>query len=154
MSSYLVDLPEGPREFQHVVLDFTGTLSVDGALIPGVGRRLQALSDQLELTVLTADTFGTARGALEGLPVAVRIIADGHEKAEIVASIGAQATVAIGNGRNDIPMVQAASLGIAILGPEGAPGALLMSADVVVSDVRDALDLLLNPLRLKATLRE
>ena len=84
----------------------------------------------------------------------MRIIADGREKAEIVSAMGPQETVAIGNGRNDILMIQAAGLGIAILGPEGAPGALLASADVVVSDVRDALDLLLDPLRLKATLRE
>jgi GTP-binding protein EngB required for normal cell division len=40
------------------------------------------------------------------------------------------------------------------IGPEGASAELLLVADVVVRDVLDALDLITNPLRLKATLRD
>jgi hypothetical protein len=45
---------------KQLVLDFTGTLSRDGVLLPGVAERLNKLAENLQLTVLTADTFGTA----------------------------------------------------------------------------------------------
>jgi soluble P-type ATPase len=50
-------------------------------------------------------------------------------------------------------MLRSAALGIAVIQREGAAAAALLEADVVVTDVRDALDLLLNPLRLVAGLR-
>jgi len=46
-----------------------------------------------------------------------------------------------------------AALGIAVIGSEGAAGELLATTDVVVRDVREAIELLLCPLRLSATLR-
>ncbi len=46
-----------------------------------------------------------------------------------------------------------AARGIAAVGPEGAAAGLVGVADVVVADFRAALDLLLHPLRLTATLR-
>jgi soluble P-type ATPase len=157
MSPILLDLPQGPDQFHRLVLDFTGTLAEDGALIPGVADRLHRLAEVIDITVITADTFGSARGALEGVPVEIRIIADGREKARLVESMakGAEGSVvAIGNGRNDIPMMAVAGLGIAVIGPEGAASGLLSAAQVVCRDINDALDLLLHPLRLKATLRD
>ena len=59
----------------------------------------------------------------------------------------------IGNGRNDVAMFKAATLSIAVVGPEGAAAVAVRSADVVCLNIHDALDLLMNPLRLKATLR-
>ena len=81
MTPIPLDLPSGARNFRRLVLDFTGTLSVDGSLLPGVGPRLAKLARELEITVLTADTFGTARKAVADLPVEVTIIRDGGEKA-------------------------------------------------------------------------
>jgi len=40
-----------------------------------------------------------------------------------------------------------------VVGPEGAAAELVGVADVVVTDILAALDLLLHPLRLTATLR-
>jgi len=51
-------------------------------------------------------------------------------------------------------MMGRAGLKIAIIGPEGASAELVRVADVVVCDIRDALDLIIHPLRLKATLRD
>jgi len=136
------------------MLDFTGTLSLDGRLLPGVAGRIRKIACMLRVTVMTADTFGAAARALEGLPVDLRIVGRGAEKAALVRKLGAKQVIAIGNGRNDTPMFKAAALGIAVVGPEGASGELVRIADVVVCDIRDALDLLLNPLRLKATLRD
>ncbi len=147
-------LPSGSASIHRLVLDFTGTLSLDGTLIPGVAHRLRALSSHLTITVLTADTFGTAREALRELPVDVEIIRDGGHKAELVSGMDPEGVIAIGNGRNDVPMMNVARVGIAVVGPEGAAAELLAAADVVTRDILDALELVANPLRLKATLRD
>lgn len=57
------------------------------------------------------------------------------------------------NGRNDHRMLEAAALGVAVLQGEGASVEALMAADVVVPDILAALNLLLLPQRLIATLR-
>lgn len=154
MTPVQLELPQAPRDFKTLVLDFTGTLSLDGDLIPGVAEALRDLSSRLRILVLTADTFGTARRALEGLPVEIRIIRNGEEKARLVAELGGSETIAVGNGRNDVLMMDVAGLGVAVLGPEGAAASLLSAADVVARDILDALALLTNPLRLRATLRD
>jgi soluble P-type ATPase len=154
MSPLSIEIPQGPTVFGHLVLDFTGTLSENGTLLPGVAERLQRLAADLQITVLTADTFGTVEREMADLPVVVRIIADGREKAGIVAGMGPDEVLAVGNGRNDIPMMDVAGIGIAVLGPEGSAAGLLQAADVVTRDINEALDLVLNPLRMKATLRD
>ena len=154
MSPIRVELPGGTVDFTDLVLDFTGTLSLDGALLPGVAERLTALAEELQVTILTADTFGTVWETMEGLPVQITLIRDGQEKAERVAAMGPGGVIAIGNGRNDVPMMEVAGVGMAVLGPEGAAAELLAAADVVVTEIEDALDLVANPLRLKATLRD
>jgi soluble P-type ATPase len=154
MSPVHLELPGGPVAFTDLVLDYTGTLSLDGKLLPGVEERLRGLAEHLRITVLTADTFGTAASQMEALPVSVRVIRNGREKAEAILAMGADTVVAVGNGRNDTPMMEVAGLSVAVVGPEGAAGALLGAADVVTRDIVDALDLLANPLRLKATLRD
>lgn len=142
------------HHFTELVLDYTGTLALDGELLPGVTERLTDLARFFRITVLTADTFGSARAQLEVLPADVHIVRTGTDKADFVRELGAEQVIAIGNGRNDIPMMRLAGLRIGIIGPEGAVGELFGGVDVVVADIRQALDLVRNPLRLKATLRE
>jgi soluble P-type ATPase len=50
-------------------------------------------------------------------------------------------------------MIQSAAIGIAVMGREGLSQEALQAADLVVPSILDALDLLLNPRRLVATLR-
>ena len=104
--------------------------------------------------MLTADTFGLAESSWAHLPVHVEIIKTGHDKRKRIEELGVQSLVAIGNGRNDVEMVKAAAIGIAVIGPEGASGELLRCADVVTNSIDDALDLVAKPTRLKATLRD
>jgi len=138
---------------KHVVLDFTGTLAFHGEPYPSIRERLWNLTTKLHVIVATADTFGTARQSLAGLPLEVRVIRTGADKACIVEEIGPESVVAIGNGCNDVAMMEVAALGIAVIGPEGAAGDLLRVADIVVNSIDDALDLLENPRRIAATLR-
>jgi len=142
------------RRFTDLVLDYTGTLSLDGVLLPGVAERLSGIAAVLRITIMTADTFGMAAEQTKGLPVDFKIIGRGAEKADAVSMMGGENVIAVGNGRNDVPMMSRAGLGIAIIGPEGASAELVRAADVVVRDILDALDLIVHPLRLKATLRD
>jgi soluble P-type ATPase len=136
------------------VADFNGTLALDGVLLPGVGSRLRQLARMLEVTILTADTFGSARKALAGLPVEVRRVRTGLEKRCFVSGLGRRGVVVLGNGRNDLSMFRSAALAIAVLGPEGSVPEVIELASVVVTDIRAGLDLLLHPKRLTATLRK
>ena len=142
------------RSFTDLVLDYTGTLSLDGVLLSGVVERLESIAASLRITVLTADTFGTAVEQLKGLPVEICVIRKGVDKADVIQRMGCEKVITIGNGGNDVPMMELAGIAIAVIGQEGAAGELLRVADVVVRDVHDALDLVTNPLRLKATLRD
>lgn len=143
-----------PLTVKHLLLDFTGTLSCDGVLLPGVAERLENLAQYLKITVLTADTFGTAARQLEALSVDLHLIQTGRDKAIFMTGFKKSETAAIGNGRNDIEMLRMAGLGIAVIGPEGCAGELIAAARIVCHSIPVALDLLLNPLRVKATLRD
>jgi soluble P-type ATPase len=152
-----LDIPgRGVIRLQHLVSDVNGTLAVDGRLIEGAARGLLALSDRLQIHLLTADTHGR-QGTIDrqlGLQ-AVRIPAGGEAeaKAAYVCGLGAEQVVALGQGANDAGMLRDAALGICVLGPEGAAVEALMAADVFAPSFQDALDLLTQPLRLVATLR-
>jgi len=141
---------------EHLVLDFNGTLACDGMLLDGVADLMRRLSLQLTVHVITGDTFGRARAALSGLPcrlVILEALGQSQAKREYVERLGAATVACIGNGRNDRLMMATAALGIAVMQGEGASPQTLSAADVVARDVQDALDLLLHPLRLTATLR-
>ena len=154
-------IPEGDKTRQvilhHLVLDFNGTLAVDGTLLPEAASRLRRLAENLEIHILTADTFGHVRDEMADLPVTVTVIpgdgAQDHAKRTYVRSLGTENTCAVGNGRNDALMVAEAALGFALVQAEGAWSGTLSAADVVATEIGSALDLLLNPKRLTATLR-
>ncbi|MEJ5328870.1 MAG: ATPase P [Desulfobaccales bacterium] len=146
----------GDLSLTHLVLDFNGTLAADGGLLPGVAPRLARLAQELQVHVLTADTFGKVRKEMAGLPVSVTIIPRGEEaqaKADFVRGLGARHTAAVGNGRNDALMLKEAALGVAVVQQEGAAVATLTAADLVTPDILAALDLFLHPTRLIASLR-
>lgn len=152
-----IDIPGfGRLQLEHLVADYNGTLALDGQLLPGVAERLASLAARLHVHVITADTFGVAKAQLAGLPVALTITpaaSQAEAKQRFVDELGAQKVVAIGNGRNDCLMLQAAALGIALIQREGAAPATIAGAHVLCTGVLDALDLLVHPKRLIATLR-
>ncbi len=151
-------IPNRPSiTFLHLVLDFNGTLALDGALLPGISEALRALNGVLTIHILTADTFGTAGIFAERFGFDVERLppdeAGGPAKAAFVEALGPEGAVAMGNGANDQAMLQKAALAIVVLGPEGAASVALSAADIVVSSPLDGLGLLLHPKRLAATLR-
>ena len=152
-----IDIPGfASLELHHLVLDFNGTLAVDGTLMPGVAGALRSLARNLQLHVVTADTFGRAKQELAGLPVELTVApptAQADAKLRYIEALDAATVVAIGNGRNDQKMLQTAALSIALIQREGGAAQTLACADVVCADILDALHLLEQPSRLIATLR-
>jgi len=141
---------------KHLILDYNGTLAQDGELLPGVGDRLQELGRHLKVHVITADTHGTVSAQLQHLSCDIKIIGANDQdlqKQEYLRNVGAENAVAVGNGRNDVLMLQEALLGICLVQAEGASGAALRAADIVCTNILDVLDLFLKPSRLQATLR-
>ncbi|HEX9970657.1 MAG TPA: ATPase P [bacterium] len=141
---------------QHLVLDYNGTLACDGKLLEGVRELLSVLSENVDVHVITADTFGLVRTEMNGTPCQIEILERSNEatqKENFIETLGAESVVAIGNGNNDRLMLKQARLGILVIGREGCSVAALQAADIVVTDVNAGLDLLIAPLRCKATLR-
>lgn len=147
----------GQFELEHLVCDVNGTLTVDGNLQDGVIRELSTLKDRLEVHLLTADTFGKQKIIDQQLNIEAVRIDPGEESAKksaYVNQLGANKVVAIGQGANDAGMLEAARLGICILSEEGAAVETLSKADLVMPDIRSALELLEKPLRIVAGLRK
>ncbi len=141
----------------YLVLDLNGTITLDGDIIEGVRERLQSLSKLLDIFIITADTLGRGRELARSLGVKIHKVEAGEEKVQklrFVQWLGSEATVTIGNGSNDVAMLREAILGICVTGPEGAATEAVNSCDLVAPDIKAALDLLLRPDRLMATLRE
>jgi soluble P-type ATPase len=143
-------------QFQHLVLDVNGTLAKDGQMLDGVQELLARLGTQLEIHLITADTHGNQEALDRALGLkAVRIPVENQAKTKLdfIRKLGADKVAAMGNGANDALMLEHAALGVAIIGPEGSAVESLLKAKVVAPDIRAALELLLYPKRLIATLR-
>lgn len=152
-----IDIPGfGQIKCTHLVSDFTGTLSIDGRLLPGVKEQLQNIGEFLNVHIVTADTFGTVQKELVEVKCKIKLLSLSDEdvqKEQYILELGTEQVIAIGNGNNDRRMLKAARLGIAVIEGEGASSHAVAAATVVVKSITDALGLLLNPKRCKATLR-
>jgi len=147
----------GLVQLKHLVCDVNGTLALDGQLLEGVKQRLNILRDRLTLHLITADTHGRQSAIDQLLNLSAVCIQPGEEavqKEKYVHQLGAETVVAIGQGANDAEMLQAAALGICVFSVEGTAVNTLLKADLVVSNVNEALELLDKPLRIVATLRK
>jgi len=140
----------------HVILDFNGTIAVDGKLINGVADKINQLSEDVSFTIVTADTYGTVKNELLGVNCQlVNLSQDGQfkDKLDVLMSLGKDNTVCVGNGFNDRIVLKESILGISILQEEGLCIDALIAADMVCKSIHDALSCLENTSRISATLR-
>jgi P-type E1-E2 ATPase len=147
----------GLYQLEYLVCDVNGTLALDGQLLPGITRSLTSLRDRLQIHLLTADTHGRQAAIDQQLNLTATRIPPGNEadqKAAFVRQLGAEKTIAIGQGSNDAGMLKAAALGICVFSAEGSAVEALLAADLVTPDIFTALNLLENPLRIVASLRK
>ena len=153
-----IDIPGYKKiKAEHLILDYNGTLAIDGILIEGVKPLLEKIGSQLIIHILTADTFGTSQKEMAGTKCKLVILEPGSQdvqKEQYVLNLGKDRVIAVGNGQNDALMLREASLGILVIQREGAFLKLAGDCEIVCPAITDALNLLLNPLRIVATLRK
>ena len=147
-----------------ILLDLNGTIATDGKIKEGVKERLSMLKEKAEIYILSADTFGTLDDIANNLNVKGMRVDKERYGSEKIAKLKIlenlkkenpnKKIIAIGNGNNDELLLKNADLGICVIGDEGAWTKTLLSSDIVVKDIIDALDLLLKENRLKATSRD
>jgi soluble P-type ATPase len=149
-----IELPaRGIIELRHAVFDVNGTLAVDGLLLAGVADRLKVLANLLAIHILTAGTHGNLPTLTQVLQYPFHLISNGQDKARFVQELGPAGVVALGNGANDASMLKLAAIGIAVMTDEGVAASALQAADLLVPGPLAAIDMLLRPKRLVATLR-
>ncbi len=146
---------QDPLEVDFVLIDFDGALASDGRVHPKAKDKVNLLSKRTKIYILAKDDKEKVEDVLKKVKSEIVYIHEGEAsqaKLDLLRRLGAGRTVAIGNGVDDAPMVEEAGLGICVLRKEGAGAQTLGKADLVFTDVVDALDFLLKPLRQKATL--
>lgn len=149
-----LEIPQrGLFELHHAVFDINGTLAVDGKPIPNVAAALSSLAPSLSIHLLTAGTHGNLKELEETFGFPLQIISNGEEKAWYVQQLGPEKVIAFGNGANDAGMLRLAAIGIAVLAAEGVAISALHAADILAPGPIDAIELVLKPKRLVATLR-
>ena len=142
---------------EKLMLGFNGTLAIDGNILDGVEQRINALSEQLRVFVVTSDCHWAARQQLRNCSCEVHVVGQeglGQEKLTFLRMLGEDVTACIGNGMGDRYVLQAAALGVTVCLQEGTATAAAINSDIVCRDILDALDLFLNPLRIVTTLRK
>ncbi len=147
----------GELDIEYLVIDYNGTCATDGKLKDGVKELLEKVSRYVKIVIITADSYENVDSEVSIIGFTVHKVkkeGSGLEKARIIKELGPEKVVAIGNGANDVMMLKEASLGIGVIGEEGCSKDILKEADLVARDVTDALNIVLHPERLVATLRD
>ncbi|OGP76520.1 MAG: hypothetical protein A2V86_04960 [Deltaproteobacteria bacterium RBG_16_49_23] len=146
---------QAPLKIEFILIDFEGTLALDGRVHPKAKDKINLLSKRTKLFVFTTGEKTLVEERLRKVNAEIVYVAESEasrQKLDLLRQLGPGKTVSIGNGADDAVMIEEAGLGICIIGKEAAAGEALRRADLVVTNILDALDFLLKPLRQKATL--
>jgi soluble P-type ATPase len=146
---------EEPLEIEFVLIDFEGTLASDRRVHPKAKDKINLLSKRTKIYILTKGEKEVVEETLRRVKAEIFYSMEGEtsrKKLDLLRQLGPTRTVAIGNGVDDAAMIEEAGFSICVMGKEGSSIEVIKRADVVVSNILDALDFLLKPLRQKATL--
>jgi soluble P-type ATPase len=158
MAKMKIDIPGwGNVDIENIVIDLDGTIATDGRISLEVKEKIGALSNLAKIYILTANSQGPADEEILGMKAELIKVPNEDSKRgklDFLKTLNLEMTVAIGNGSNDQLILKEAALGIAVLGDEGVSVSAMKSADIVVKNIQNALDLFLKPKRLITTLGE
>ncbi len=142
-------------EIEFILIDFEGTLAQDRRVHPKVKDKINLLSKRTKIYILAKGEAKLVEEMLKKVRAEGTYLKEGktsEKKLDLLRKLGATRTAAIGNGIDDIPMIEEAVLGICVMGKEGTSSEAMKKADIVFLNILDALDFLLKPLRQEATL--
>jgi soluble P-type ATPase len=144
-----------PLEIDFILFDFEGTLASDRRVHPKAKDKINLLSKRTKIYILAKEEKERVEEVLKKVKAEIIYLTEGEssqKKLDLLHQLGATRTVAVGNGADDGPMMGEAVFSLCVIGKEGASSEAAKNADVVFTDILDALDFLLRPLRQKATL--
>lgn len=149
------DIPgSGQVELKTIILDLNGTISVKGKLVDGVKERLQKLKGLgYQIILFTGNTRDDADSIAKELAIEWRQAKTAEDKRDEALGLEPETCVSIGNGLIDTELMKVVKLRIVTLQAEGVHVETLLNSNVVVPSINDALDMLIDPDTLIATLR-
>jgi len=142
-------------EIEFILIDFEGTLASDRRVHPKAKDKINLLSKRAQIYILTKREKELVEERLRKVKAEITYLSEAgasQQKLDLLRRLGANRTVAIGNGVDDALMIEEAGFGICIISKEGTFSETMKKADLVFMNILDALDFLLKPLRQKATL--
>ena len=142
-------------EVEFILIALEGTLASDRRVHPKAKDKINLLSKRTNIYILTEEEKILVEEILKKVKGEIVYFKEGGaslQKLDLLRQLGATRTVVIGNGTDDVPMIEEAGLGICVLSKEGTFTEAMKKADLVFMNILDALDFLLKPLRQKATL--
>lgn len=146
----------GRINITNILFDFNGTLAVDGKLINGVAELVNDLPADINVYVITADTYGSVEQELAAVDCSVIKIPEKDQdkgKLAFLEKLGKETTLCVGNGKNDKLMLKESIIGLAVIQEEGVCVEALLAADIACKSVIDIFSYFKTPDRLRATLR-
>lgn len=148
----------GKLHIENVIFDINGTIQFQGKITDQVVEKIKVLKEIYNIYLISSDTRGNLKEIAKRLGVDyVKInaenMSDAEAKSEELNKLGRKSTIAVGNGNNDAHMLKNASLGILIIGSDGAGTKSLKNADVVFTSPIDVIDFLMDEKAMIATLR-
>jgi soluble P-type ATPase len=142
-------------DIYFVLIDFEGTLAMDGRVHPKAKDKVNLLSKRATITILTKSNREKVVETLRKMKAEILYVTEGdssQQKLNVLQRLGPHQTAVIGNGLDDVRIMEQAGLGLCVIGKEGSSAEAMVKADLVVTNVLDALDFLLKPMRQRAAL--
>jgi soluble P-type ATPase len=142
-------------EIEFILVDFEGTLASDRRVHPKAKDKINLLSKRAKIYILAKGEKDLVKDRLRKVKAEITYFAEAgasQGKLDLLRQLSAARCVAIGNGVEDVPMIQESGFGICTMSKEGTSAEAIKNADLVFMDILDALDFLLKPLRQRATL--
>ena len=142
-------------EIEFILIDFAGTLASDRRVHPKAKDKINLLSKRTKIYILTVEEKERVEVVLKKVKAEIVYLTEGEssqKKLDLLRQLGPARTVAIGNGVDDVPMIEEAGLGVCVLSKEGTSSEAMKKADVVFMNIVDTFDFLLKPIRQKASL--
>lgn len=143
-------------EIRDVILDYNGTIAIDGKLIDGIAELINELAGDINFHIITADTYGSVGRELSHINCKVVKIPEDKQdvsKLDYLLKLGKENTLCVGNGKNDRLMLKESVIGIATIQDEGVCVEALVAADIACKSILDVFAYFKTPNRIKATLR-
>ena len=142
-------------EIKTIILDLNGTLSVAGTVPEGVKVRLDHLKGLgFKVIFFTGNTRNDADDLAASLGIEWKLGKNAVEKRDLALKLEPDTCASIGNGLIDLELMKVVKLRIVTLQAEGVNIQTMLSSDIVVPNINDALDLFIDEQRLIATLRK